>query len=373
MATIAGLAFVSASGRVFAVDESGGRHVSSGSVPINAYTSAVSVGDLVNGRLFVGTYDLVSGSNGNIAVFEDLERFPLSPQLFHVTDQPVFSLYHAAGTLYVGTGGAGLIALDDRSFVPRWRLFTTAAVRHPVSVVYEGDVPKSVIFTGDNALYAVDVNTGSKLWTATEAGFFGPAKVHYGVVYYAHANSLGARSASDGALLWSFQNPNPNRNVRFGEPVIAGGVVWASTGGNQVAPAVGNKVFALRASDGSLIWEVDVGAVPTDPVVLFDHPNGLSLVAVAEQNGAAGFLQGIDANTGARLWTSNVPVSQGSSCTAPILISFNAFGFEQLLVGTQFGGLMAFSPFNGGLIWQNRLDTSVVEIYFANKPRWVGY
>jgi hypothetical protein len=95
MAHIMGLTFVS-SGQVFSLDESGSNFEAS--APINAITPAVPVGQLIDNdfRVYAGTTD------GNIAVFHRQISNPL--QLFHVTDQPVlWSLYHAARTLYLGT------------------------------------------------------------------------------------------------------------------------------------------------------------------------------------------------------------------------------------------------------------------------------
>ncbi|HEY4934256.1 MAG TPA: PQQ-binding-like beta-propeller repeat protein [Terriglobales bacterium] len=142
--------------------------------------------------------------------------------------------------------------------------------------------------------------TGTELWSVPEYAF--GQRVHAGVVYYDNLSdsTLRARSAADGSLLWTFKNP---RDFNFQIPVVAGGVVWAST--------VGSQVFALRASDGSVLWEVQLDGHPGAPVVHFDHVWGTSLVAVAEQDGGSpGFLIALDPNTGATKWISSVPVSQ---------------------------------------------------------------
>src|SRR5205823_10527200 len=107
----------------------------------------------------------------------------------------LWSLYHAAGTLYLGTGDFSspgpfeLIALDDRSFVRRWQVFPGGPVIYPVSVAYEGNAPKRVIFSSGNpnpSLRAVDVDTGSELWSTSDVAFH--QKVHDGVVYYGNLN-----------------------------------------------------------------------------------------------------------------------------------------------------------------------------------------
>src|ERR1039457_972277 len=148
-------------------------------------------------------------------------------------------------------------------------------------------------------------------------------------------------------LLWSFKSPG---GFNFSRPVVAGGVVWASTTGGQV--------FAVRASDGSVLWEEPVDWHPGNPVVHFDHIWGTSLVAVAEQYGGTnGYLKAFDPNTGAHLWTSSVPVAQpGSGCTDPIVIPIFGEGNFQVQLGTDDGTLMTFSAANGQLLWQQALS-----------------
>lgn len=360
MAHISGITYVS-SNQVFANDDTN-EHVIEQSAPINASAGPVSVGRIRDAdfRVYAGTFD------GNIALFPNGDMAQL--QLFHVTDQPVlWSLYHAGGTIYLGTGDFSapgpfsLIALDDQTFTTRWQVSSAGPVSYPAGVAYQNSVPAQVIFTssGPNGkVRGLDVATGGDLWSASDFAF--GQKVHDGVVYYGNLgdNSLRARSAADGTLLWSFTNP---LDFNFQVPKVAGGVVWAST--------VGNQIFALRASDGSMLWEGQIDGHPGAPVVLFDHEIGLSLVAVAEQNGAtAGFLKGLDANTGAPLWTSNVPVSQdGQSCTDPIVAWLTEDG-PMIQVGTGDGTLMSFAAEDGQLVWQRQLSPNTALIA---KPHWV--
>lgn len=361
MAHIMGMSFVSA-GRVFALDEGGSNFGTSD--PINAITAALPVGRITapDFRVYVGT------SDGNIALFRGQVNNP--PQIVHVTDAPVFwSLYHAGRTLYLGTGdlqGDGpftLMALNDETMATLWEVWATGPLMYPASVAYEGTTPRQVIFTNGNpspAVRALDVASGTDLWSVPEDAF--GQKVHEGVVYYANLadSTLRARKATDGSLLWSFTNP---RNFNFNVPFIAGGVVWAST--------VGNQLFALRASDGSVLWEASLGGHPGVPVVTFDHRNGLSLVAVAEQNNAGpGFLRGFDANTGAALWTSSVPVSEtGESCTDPIIIPHFEGGL-QVQIGTFDGRLMTFNAYTGQLAWEKAITPGSALLV---RPHWEGW
>jgi outer membrane protein assembly factor BamB len=341
MAHIMGMTFVS-NGRVFWMDEANRNFGQS--APINAVTAAIPVGPLTDPkfRVYVGT------SDGNIALFPGDNP----PQVIHVTDASIlWSLYHAADTVYLGTGDFQsdgpfpFLALDDQTFAVRWSTMSSGPVTYPAGVSYTGNVPQQVIFgcgEPNHAVRAFDVATGTELWNVPEYAF--GVKVHQGVVYYANIvdSTLRARSAATGTLLWSYRN---SHNFNFQRPATAGGVVWAST--------VGNEVYAFRASDGAVLWVVQTGIHGlTRPLMYFDHTQGLSLLAVAEQNGVnPGFVKALDANTGALLWTSSDPVSsQGGSCSDPIVISR---GLVQ--VGTWDGRLMTFRGRDGRLVWARSL------------------
>ena len=140
MAHIAGRTFVSID-RLFSIDETGSGLIAS--PPFRGITAPVPVGHLSDSdfRVYVGTTD------GNIALFHG--DGPGAPQLFHVTDRPVlWSLYHAAGVVYLGTGqfGAsppfGLFALDDQTLALKWLLSSEGPVAFPVGVAYDGNTPK---------------------------------------------------------------------------------------------------------------------------------------------------------------------------------------------------------------------------------------
>jgi outer membrane protein assembly factor BamB len=363
MAHVFGRTFVS-SNQVFAVDETGPGNTDISS-PIQAVTPAIPVGRLTDPdfRVYVGT------SDGKIAVFHE----PLSnpPQIFQVTGEPVlWSLYHAAGVLYLGTGdfstSGTLLALDDSTLAVRWQIALGGPVLYPVGVAYQGNTPKQVIVTNGNpnaTVRGLDVATGAELWSVPDSTIEGP-RVHNGVVYYANGSdsSVTARSASDGQLLWRFKSP---RNANFHLPMAAGGVVWATSEAFDIV--------ALNASNGGVLWEVRGVLFPGPPSVHFDHNYGLALLVYGEGFGTGpGFLRGLDANTGAQLWTSSAPVSQsGMQSSIPIIVQPNQFfGDFQVQVGSSFGTLMSFNAFNGQMFWEEQLNPS--EPIFV-KPHWAYF
>jgi outer membrane protein assembly factor BamB len=194
MAHIAGKTFV-ASDRVYAMDE--GNENFEMSAPLGAVSGLVSVGrlDLPDFRGYVAT------TGGNIAFFQ-ISDLNVPPQLFHVTDLPVlWSLYHAAGVLYLGTGDFSvpgpfaLIAIDDRTFIPRWQVASSGPIMFPVGVGYQGNVPKQVIVSSGNpnpVVRALDVTTGAELWSAPDTAF--GQRVHQEVVYYGNLSDSTLRA-----------------------------------------------------------------------------------------------------------------------------------------------------------------------------------
>lgn len=364
MAHIAGMTYAS-SGRVYTMDESGGNFAES--PPISAATTAIGVSQLTSPhhRVYVATFD------GNVVQFANRSDILAAPtRIAHVTNYPVlWSLYHANGVLYLGTGDGSssgpfeFLAIDDQTLAIKWSAQSPGPVIYPAGVAYAGDVPQQVIFASegpDAAVRALDIASGRDIWSAPDYAF--GLKVHDGVVYYANIadETLRARLASDGSLLWSFRN---SQSFNLQRPVVAGGVVWTTS--------VGSQLIALRASDGTLVWEASVGAHPGPPAVVFDHLRGLSLVTVAEMSGFGdGFLRGFDANSGTPLWTSNDPVTHaGQSCTDPIIVP-HFEGGVQVQLGRVDGSIATFSAYTGQLQWSRQCTSGGA--FFAT-PHFSGW
>ena len=121
--------------------------------------------------------------------------------------------------------------------------------------------------SADHKVYAIDLATGRERWSVFTEGpvRFAPT-VEAGRVFVASDDGRAyCLSAADGALVWSFRGgPGPER--MFGNermisrwPLRSGlavedGIVYLSVG---IWPSEGVYVFALRAHDGSVLWEND--------------------------------------------------------------------------------------------------------------------
>jgi polyvinyl alcohol dehydrogenase (cytochrome) len=145
-----------------------------------------------------------------------------------------------------------------------------------------GQTTKTIIGAGQKSgiYYALDPDTGSVLWK-TQVGpgsaaggiVWGSAsdgrRIYvaisnfYGVSYttlgrpasLGSAGSWAALSPATGKILW--QVPDPNGAVDLAPLAVATGVVYAaSMAGSATAPTM----FALKASDGSIIWSYAAGS-----------------------------------------------------------------------------------------------------------------
>ena len=132
------------------------------------------------------------------------------------------------------------------------------------NTVYAGNV--------SGRLVAMNLESGERLWTATE-GATSPATVVGGSVFFINdLNQLVRLSASDGTLLWRQPMPlveegefweRPRRFVHYG-PILAGGrLIVASSDGNlrQFDPVTGNLVGAVPLPGGAASHPVVAGGV----------------------------------------------------------------------------------------------------------------
>lgn len=121
-------------------------------------------------------------------------------------------------------------------------------------------VVDGVVFAANHAgrVYAIDAATGIELWNATTAPYPSDVSVSDGLVFVGtgHKDRLFAFDAGTGELRWSFHADGGVRS-----PLVVGDIVYAGTSSGHV--------YALRASDGTLVWtsfasEIDTGLAADD-------------------------------------------------------------------------------------------------------------
>lgn len=150
----------------------------------------------------------------------------------------------AGGLLYISTA-KGLYALNAANGALAWRFDTDMPLGNSPTVA------GGVVYVGgyDRKLHALDAATGQLLWSfsGARAGFDTNPLVVDGIVFAGNRDgkmyAIGAHgTAQQGRLIWSYQ---------------AGGAIHLSAAysdGVVYFAANDNRAYALRASNGELVW-----------------------------------------------------------------------------------------------------------------------
>ena len=134
----------------------------------------------------------------------------------------------------------------------------------------------------------------------------------------------------------SWHTPFPIRDIEV-LPAIADGVLYTTaTGGEPVQ----SFLYALRASDGVLLWKTPV-----------QQNNDRTLVADGRVFTAGEIAQANDAATGRLLWTYTPPKSFE-------VVEGDVGGGRLFLGSRQDGTVRALNPATGALLWERPLHTS---------------
>ena len=127
--------------------------------------------------------------------------------------------------------------------------------------------------TSDGYMHGVSLTTGKVVWTSSEpsilpwGAFFTYTGAHaYGNFYQASWDGyMRAYDATSGVVVWkTFLDNNQEtamgHNVAWGQPVIADGKIYFSTGEHTPPTPYprGNKLYCLDAYTGELIWKMPI-------------------------------------------------------------------------------------------------------------------
>jgi outer membrane protein assembly factor BamB len=176
----------------------------------------------------------------------------------------------------------------------------------------------------------LDVNRVKDLklkWSASNFYFSDSPAVVNGVVYFSGSGNTYARSASTGALLWSYP-------AGGGAPAVANGVVYVGSGDGNV--------YALNASTGTKVWSYATGdQILSAPVVA----DGIVYVGSYDNN-----VYALNASTGTKVW---------SYTTGSFVFSSPAVANNVVYVGSNDGNIYALHAGTGVKLWSVTLGISV--------------
>ncbi len=163
-----------------------------------------------------------------------------------------------------------------------------------------------VYISGHGGVLALSARDGMRLWHYAINDYLTAPVVSNGVVYViAISGSLYALRANNGTLLWQHHLPDlgffglyPLRVVK--DIVLYAGLRLSSSSNNQ-APTEESYVYALRAKDGSLIWQYKIGGRADLSLGIGDN----AVYAVDIYN----MLYALRISDGALLWHVQIPAS----------------------------------------------------------------
>jgi outer membrane protein assembly factor BamB/PKD repeat protein len=233
----------------------------------------------------------------------------------NLTDKPEGGAAYDAGVVYVGLGKT-MTALNATSGERLWQ-YGAAGRIFSTPLLWNG-----MLFAGAEGAYdapnffALSTSNGTEVWNSVESQTInGPITfVHSsptlanGLVYYgSYSYWLYARDALNGSLAWS---ANLTSEV-IGSPAESNGILFAVSAGihNLLTPSwdVVPRLWAFNATTGAPLWNQTVtqGQLLASPVVaggaVFAATGGFSYL-VADVD--SGFVLAFDAVTGSPLWTS---------------------------------------------------------------------
>lgn len=231
--------------------------------------------------------------------------------------------------------------------------------------------------SNNHGIYALRTSDGSLRWQhpTTDPAVADPL-VANGVVYANSGTSLLALRASDGALLWNLPlaaNGHPDIGLWLAN---ANGVVYVIAGEKgQDFPfsdsGENNALLALRASDGSQLWRIDLGSdyysQPSTPVIA----NGVIYVRAgasredkAQGNSTAAHLYALRASDGSQLWQyqedrTKVTWNSGQSTTSATMnpqIFQPVYAEGWVYAYDLFGNVIALRASDGALLWKQQIS-----------------
>lgn len=161
-----------------------------------------------------------------------------------------------------------------------------------------------------------------------------------GVVYVGALNqAVYALRASDGSLLWRYTIAGAASDT---PPLVVHGIVYINATALQDNGSQIGAVYALRANDGSLLWRFTRDSSVNPPVV----SNDVAYIASGD-----GVISALRANTGSLLWRSTV---SGFVNGPPLLVNATLYISTRASASSDNGQghLYALRASDGVLLWR---------------------
>ncbi len=231
-------------------------------------------------------------------------------------------------------------------------------------------VENGIVYIGTAAtgntprLYALRASSGSLLWSySANAETPGLLTASDGMVFYAEILGITGESfnehitalrSSDGSVVWRLPIAATDGFAR-GTPAIWNGVIYISTNSGSV--------YAVRVNDGSVLWHVGRSGgfkdIPLDMSPLFD--NGVVFVEGKQGPGGENLaLFAMRASDGSLLWSKSLGTAPGPMVDQPQIAN------GVMYIASGINGLVALRETDGSLLWQHMADQVFGPFVVAN-------
>ena len=230
-AVAAGMVYIGTSDKdrkVIALDAKTGAKKWEQATQTGASSPAIGPGGLV--YVSAGKLYALDGATGAIKWSQDLNVLPAQAPTVSPT-----------GTVYVGTAGAALLALDGTTGRTLWRFATGDSLDYPVVLG-----PDDMLYASARKLFALRTN-GQERWERAGDGtaWSAPAVGDNGILYTGYSDSkVYALDASTGSVKWAFATNDGL--ISFPALGTASAVYFQCEGDS--------KVYALNRQTGRALW-----------------------------------------------------------------------------------------------------------------------
>jgi outer membrane protein assembly factor BamB len=250
----------------------------------------------------------------------------------------VQSIAPAGQVVYAGTGSNAIFALDANTGKRLWRRTTTSQINGRLAV--SGN---SIVVAGDDGPFGLSAKDGSQLWHLTqdtETPLVAAGNVAY-AGFPSKSNTTGGVTALDpatGTVLWSFEF-GPTSDVT-GAIAVADGVVYTTSSDGEIFTLTAANGTKRRRITGSF-GEFGAGTLAVVSGVVF-----------AGGDAGKGSVFAVNAATGNTLWRTDL----GKSSFPAYLASTDGVVFAGLLRSLQASGqdgdgLYALNAATGKQLW----------------------
>lgn len=251
------------------------------------------------------------------------------------------------GRVYATTGYGEVVALEAGSGAVIWRQRLEAAASGAPAIAGG----KVFVAARDGSGWALEAATGRIAWqvpgtaaVSSVTGGAAPAVADGAVIFPFASGQVVALTADDGTPLWSASVTGQRLGRGYGalqditgDPVVAGGVVYAGTAAGRMA--------ALEAATGARLWTATEGAM--NPPLLV----GGSVFVVNDE----ARLVRLDAGSGSEIWAVEMPyfVHDEPKKRQAIVAHYGpVLAGGRIAVASSDGALRLFSPVDGAMLAQ---------------------